>query len=97
MKRVIWSPRSIRDLESIREYIARDSLLYADLVVQRLIKSVDRLVQAPESGRIVPELAEPSIREVIIRPHRLVYRIRPQSVEVVTVFHAARLFPGEAT
>ena len=97
MKRIIWSPRSIRDLESIHDYIARDSVLYADLVVQRLIKSVDRLPQVPESGRVVPELGEPSVREVIIRPYRLVYRIRPHSVDVVTVFHAARLFPRETT
>jgi toxin ParE1/3/4 len=65
--RLTWSPRSIRDLESIREYIARDSPLYADLVVQRLVQAPERLQQFPESGRIVPERDEPHLRELIVR------------------------------
>jgi len=90
--RLTWSPRSIRDLESIREYIARDSPLYADLVVQRLVHAPERLQQFPESGRIVPERDEPHLRELIVRPFRLVYRVRDDSIEIVTVFRASRLF-----
>jgi plasmid stabilization system protein ParE len=33
--RIVWSPQSLADLESIRDYIARDSHRYAELVVQR--------------------------------------------------------------
>jgi len=91
--RLTWSPRSIRDLESIREYITRDSPLYADLVVQRLVHAPERLQQFPEAGRIVPERDEPHLRELIVRPFRLVYRVRDDSIEIVTVFRASRLFP----
>jgi len=28
-----------------------------------------------------------------VRPYRLVYRLRGEIVEIVTVFHAARMFP----
>ena len=31
---ILSSPQALSDLEAIREYIARDSALYADLVVQ---------------------------------------------------------------
>ena len=93
MTRVLWSPRSIRDLESIREHIAQDSSLYADLVVQRLVRAPDRLQQFPESGRIVPERGQPALRELIVRPFRVVYRLRGDTAEVVTVFRASRLFP----
>ena len=90
---LLWSPQSLRDIESIRAYIAEDSPLYADLVVRRLVAAAERLRAFPESGRIVPERNTPEIREVIVRPYRLVYRVRPGLVEIATVFRASRLFP----
>ena len=93
MKRLIWSPRSIRDLESIHDQIAEDSPLYADLVVQRLVRAPNRLQQFPESGRIAPERSQPELRELIVRPFRVVYLIGNDSIQIVTVFRASRLFP----
>jgi hypothetical protein len=45
----------------------------------------------PESGRIVPERQDPAVREVIVQPYRLVYRLGDDVVEVATVFRASRL------
>jgi plasmid stabilization system protein ParE len=42
---------------------------------------------------MVPEFGRPNLRELVVRPYRLVYRLRGDVVEVVTVFHAARMFP----
>jgi len=83
----------MRDLESIRGHIAQDSPLYASLVVQRLVRSPERLLDFPESGRVVPERSQNDLREIIVRPFRVVYRTGSDSIEIVTVFHAARLFP----
>jgi len=88
---VTWSPESLRDLEAIRNYIAQDSPTYADLVVRRIFAALDRLELFPESGRVVPERNVPWLREVIVRPYRVVYRLRDDRVEVVTVFRASRL------
>jgi toxin ParE1/3/4 len=88
-----WSPDALRDLESIRAYIAEDSARYADLVVCRIVTTVERLAAFPESGRIVPERNEPTIREVIADPYRVVYRFKAGVVEIVTVFRASRSFP----
>jgi len=94
VSRVIWSPQALRDLESIRDLIAQDSPLYAGLVVQRLVASVERLGVFPESGRIVPEVRRPDVREVIRSPYRIVYRLREDVVEITTVFRSSRLFHG---
>lgn len=94
MTAIVWSPQALKDLESIRGYIAQDSVRYAELVVARIVSSVERLRSFPESGRVVPELNRPEIREVIVRPYRVVYRIRPSAVEIATVFRASRLLPG---
>ena len=93
MSQLIWSPRSLADLEAIRAHIASDSELYAGLVLGRLVAAPSRLLEFPESGRIVPEFGRPDLRELVIRPYRLVYRLRGDLIEVVTVFHAARMFP----
>jgi plasmid stabilization system protein ParE len=90
---IIWSPRSLRDVESIRDYIAEDSPRIAGLVVARIVDTVERLKVFPESGRKVPERNDSQIREVMSAPHRIVYRLRERSVEIVTVFRASRLFP----
>jgi addiction module RelE/StbE family toxin len=90
--RIGWSPRALHDLETIRDYIAQDSALYAGLVVQRIVASVERLVAFPESGRMVPELDRPDLREVIQPPFRIVYRTRGDLIEIVTVFRSSRLF-----
>ena len=95
MNRVIWSPQALRDLESIRDFIAQDSPLYAGLVVQRLVASVERLGAFPESGRVVPELQRTDVREVIRPPFRIVYRLRGDVVEIATVFRSSRLFHGQ--
>jgi addiction module RelE/StbE family toxin len=89
---VIWAPQAIQDVEAIRVHVARDSPHYADLLVERLIAAVERLTDNPRSGRVVPELGDESIREVIHGNYRIVYRLRHDLVEIATVFHGARLF-----
>jgi toxin ParE1/3/4 len=67
---------------------------YAQLVVAQLYESVGQLRQFPESGRVVPERGDPSLRELIRPPYRIVYRRHESSVEILTIFHSARLAPG---
>jgi toxin ParE1/3/4 len=93
VNRIVWSPQAIRDVESIRAFIAQDSPAYAELIAERLVFAVERLQEFPESGRIVPERQNPAIREVIVPPYRIVYRLRGRFVEIATVFRSSRQFP----
>ena len=93
MTAIFWSPQSLRDLEAIRAYIAQDSTRYADLVIGRIVAGVERLATFPESGRVVPERNSAEIREIIVKPYRVVYRLRSGVVEIATVFRASRMFP----
>jgi len=90
---VRWTEQAVADLEAIREYVARDSAHYAALLVERLFASMESVQQFPEIGRIVPEYQHPELREVILGSYRVVYRLGFGGVEVLTVFHGARLFP----
>ena len=91
MTPLIWTRRAINDVQSIRQFIAQDSPHYAELVTQRLIASVERLPALPQSGRIVPEINDPTGREVIHDSYRIVYRLVREEIHIVTVHHAARL------
>ena len=91
MTRVVWTRGAVEDVEAVKAYVARDSVRYATLLAERIVSAVDRLELFPESGRVVPEVGDESLREVIHGAYRIVYRIKAESVEVVTVHHAARL------
>ena len=89
---LVWTRRAITDVQSIQQFIAQDSPHAAELVTQRLIAAIDRLALFPQSGRIVPEVADPLIREVIQGSYRIVYRLIHGELHILTVHHAARLF-----
>ena len=94
--RVTWTQPAVADMLQIREYIAADSPRYARIVAERLFASVKRLTKYPLSGRVVPELDDPSLREVVDAPYRIVYCVGVASLEIITVVHAARRFPTDA-
>jgi len=59
------------------------------------VAAVERLRDFPESGRVVPELGEPRVREVIHGAYRIIYETHsPDRVEILTVFRGSRQFPN---
>ena len=64
--RVAWSPRAVEDLEAIAQYISADSAAYAAAVVKTILNTSRNLSHFPRSGRVVPEIADESIREWLI-------------------------------
>ena len=48
MVKVIWTDSAIEDLQSIGEFIAKDSIRYAELTVQELYTTVDILEDHPK-------------------------------------------------
>lgn len=93
MSRIVWAPQALEDVQAIRDYLSRSSIDYANLIVELIVTAVGRLERHPRSGRIVPEVGLPSLREVIVRDYRIVYQLRRNVVEILTVFHGARAFP----
>lgn len=56
----------------------------------KVLESTRRLGPFPMSGRVVPELGRSDFREVIVRSYRVIYRLKGEWVEVLTVHHGAR-------
>ncbi|MBM3329322.1 MAG: type II toxin-antitoxin system RelE/ParE family toxin [Calditrichaeota bacterium] len=91
MKRVRWTERSFRDLESIFDYIARDSPHHARLTIRAIRLVARSAAESPMLGRVVPEFGEPLIRERFHRQYRIIYRVIEGGIEVDAVLHGARL------
>ncbi len=91
-RKVILSPRAIEDLAGIVSYIAQDSPDRAVAFGEALIARTQQIGEFPEAGRIVPEFRDPSVREIIHDPYRIVYRIARDgtTVEVARFWHAKR-------
>jgi len=90
-----WTARARSDLFAIGRYIARDNPEVARRWVARLRERARAAARRPVAGRIVPELNRPDIREVLLRSYRLVYRLKDDSVHVLTVFEGHRLLRAE--
>ncbi len=96
MAEVSWSLKAEADLQAIEEYIAKDSDLRAVALVDRLVEAVERLIDSPKIGRIVPEFGREDLREVVCRGYRLVYLVSGDSVTILRVVHGARDLRGMA-
>jgi len=96
---VVLSPSARRDLKDIVRYISFDSPDRAERFGHLLISKTKILSNFPEIGREVPEIGDPSIREIIIRSYRVIYRVdHPRElVEVIRYWHAARSEPEIST
>lgn len=88
---VIWSQEALDDIDSIAEYISRDSIYHAQLVVERILELGGLLSDQPELGRNVPELNDPKIRERFIYSYRLIYEIKDNAIHIMAVIHGKRL------
>jgi len=87
MARLTWTPQALDDIEAICEFIAKDAPRYAQLFATQVFGSAERIEAFPMSGRIVPEVGQQNIREIILGN----YRILDPEIQVLTVYHSARL------
>ncbi len=92
---VKWSQPAKNDLRQIYDFIARDSRFYAQKVTLEIVKKSEKLNSFPEAGRIVPEMGDNNIRELLIYSYRIIYEISPSKVEVLALIHAKRNFLNE--
>lgn len=93
--KLFWSPLALVQAEEISCYIAEDNPSAAEKWLAGLFEEVERLADYPESGRHVPELRRPEIREIVYGEYRIIYRIRTVTVAILTVRHGRRLLSDD--
>lgn len=82
-----WTEQAVNQLGAIAEHISLVSPIYAEQVIERLLARLRQAQEFPASGRFVPEMRRPNLRELIEAPYRIIYRVRPTVVEVIAILH----------
>lgn len=92
MARIVWTIQAVEDLETIFDYISKDSPKYARIQIIRIQSIIKVLKKQPRLGRVVPEIENEKIRELILGNYRIIYRLSSdKTVEVLTIHHSSRL------
>lgn len=91
MVQINWTRQAQSDLKEISDYIAKDSVRYAEFEVKRLRRRIDILKSFPYAGKVTEEIGDENIRELIERNYRIIYKIKTkQRVDILTIHHSAR-------
>lgn len=89
---VKWLRTALRNLDEEATFIAADDPRAAQLVVERVLNAVEKLVSQPALGR--PGRVSGTRELVVAKTRYLIpYRVRGDVVEVLRVFHTSRRVP----
>jgi plasmid stabilization system protein ParE len=92
MVKIEWTRISQKDLKEIYDFIAEDSIRYAVITVNKIYQNVQSIKYNPFLARIVPEINDEKIREVISGNYRIVFKIIDQKlIHILRIYHSARL------
>jgi len=90
--KLIWTQEAIDRLFEIEDFISTDSPKRAHEFVDEIIEHAETLLpEAPSAGRMVPEIKNTGIRELIFKKYRIVYRVNKNNIEILTVFEGHQL------
>ncbi len=89
--KIIWTELAVEKLEEIADYIALDKPSTALKWANKIRKSVNRLKDFSEVGRKVNEIKRENIREIIEGNYRIIYRIDPNNISILTIRNCRQL------
>lgn len=92
---IVWSPLAVDKVTEIASYIAQDKPSAAERWIGTVFSKVENLKYSPEIGRIVPEIGNSQFRELLFGNYRIIYRIEPEQISVLTVRHGMQILPIE--
>ncbi len=93
--KIFWTKEALLRLQEIEDYISKDNPVVAIEFVDKLISIAETIIDNPEKGRIVPELSLENIRELLHRNYRIVYLVKKNSIDILTVFEGHQLLKRE--
>lgn len=93
--KLTWTKEALIQLQEIEEYISRDNPVIAIDYVDRLISAAEKIIDYPEKGRMLPELSLENIWELLFENYRIVYLVKKNSVDILTVFEWHQLIKKE--
>jgi toxin ParE1/3/4 len=90
-----WSPLAVSRLSEIAKYIALDNPVAAERWVNKIFALVEKLSAFPERGRVVPEINNKMIREIVSENYRVIYKLEDRAISILTVRHVKHILSVE--
>ncbi|WP_416864266.1 MAG: type II toxin-antitoxin system RelE/ParE family toxin [Imperialibacter sp.] len=91
MVKVNWTREAIENIHELREHFEPRSLRYAEQLTDQIFEKAEILIQFPQIGRVVPEIDNPAIRELIYKSYRIIYTILTEDkIDILAVHNGLR-------
>lgn len=91
MVKIVWTEIALNDLKGIFDYISVNSRRYASLTASKIYNKIQLLLINPRMGRVVPELKNNQIRELIEGNYRIIYLLKsPERIDILRIHHSSR-------
>ncbi|MCG2591148.1 type II toxin-antitoxin system RelE/ParE family toxin [Rhodohalobacter sulfatireducens] len=91
---IVLTDRFLTRVEECTDYIALDHIPTAITWAEGVFEHCQKLSDLPERGRIVPEFRRPEIRELIHGNYRLVYELKTNQIDMLTIWHTRSRISG---
>jgi len=88
-RRLVVTPRAARDLNRIRDHIAKDSLRNAERFVRTLVVELDRLIPFPFMAEAA--VNRPRFRRPPYGAYVIFYEVTDDAIFIRSIEHAATL------
>ncbi|MHB9149745.1 MAG: type II toxin-antitoxin system RelE/ParE family toxin [Thermoleophilia bacterium] len=88
--KVIWAPLAEQQVADAFAYITSERPAAAVKWFERLVNKTESLSALPDQGHMVPEAQQPSLREVLVEPYRVVYHRGEDLLVILSVQHERR-------
>ena len=93
--KIVWSELAVDRLNNIIDYISEDNIQNAISWAQGVFDNVDKLANFPEMGRILPELNNDKIRELIHGNYRIIYKLESNFISILTIRNFKQILPTD--
>ena len=91
MVKINWTRQAIEDVHSIREYYLDRSEKYTEELTDNFFSKASSLEKYPYLGRMVPEIEDEFLRELIYRNYRIIYRlVSKEQIDIIPIHNNLR-------
>ena len=90
---ILWSPEAVKDLTSLRAYIAADNPAAAQKVVLHIVHNIEQLLA--DNPRLGRPARVPGTRELVVpnTPFIVPYRLQRNAIQILRIYHGSRRWP----
>ncbi|MCB0260283.1 MAG: type II toxin-antitoxin system RelE/ParE family toxin [Calditrichaeota bacterium] len=86
--KLLWSELAIERVTAIASHINQINPNDTEKWIEKCFDRVLQLKDFPKSGRIVPELSKTNIREIFYGNYRIIYKLEPTRIIIMTLRHS---------